>query len=100
MTGPQDNKPSIALSASAGWPLLSVGVGWGIATGLVEAAGLLLFQRLNWARWGPMMHVSKEIFWISPVVDATLFLLVALICGLAARFVARFPAVRVVVFLC
>ena len=29
--------------------------------GFVEGLGLLLFQRINWARWGPMMHVSSEI---------------------------------------
>jgi hypothetical protein len=47
-------------------------VGWG-ATGLIEAAGLLRF-RLNWARWGPMMHVSKR-FSGFLVVDAILFFL-------------------------
>jgi len=93
------NQPSVALPSSAGGLLLPVGLAWGIATGLVEAAGLLLFQRLNWARWGPMMHVSKEIFWISPVVNAIFFLSLALICSLVARFVPRFPAVRVIVLL-
>jgi arylsulfatase A-like enzyme len=75
-----------------------VGLGWGIATGLVEAAGLLLFQRINWARWGPMIHVSKEIFWISPLVDAIFFFTVALICSLIACFTTRLPMVRVIVF--
>ena len=42
--------------------------------GLVEGVGLMIFQRINWARWGPMMHVSWEIIWISPIVDAILFL--------------------------
>jgi arylsulfatase A-like enzyme len=95
----QTNKPSLALPPSPGWLLLLVGVGWGIATGFVEAAGLLVFQRLNWARWGPMMHVSKEIFWISPVVEAIFFFSLAMICGIVVRFVPRLPAVRVVVFL-
>jgi arylsulfatase A-like enzyme len=83
--------------------LLLLGLSWGIIAGLVEAAGLLLFQRLNWARWGPMMHVSREIFWISPIVDAVFFFCVALIFSLVVRpvvhFVPRLPVVRVVVFL-
>jgi len=46
-----------------------------------------------------MMHVSKEIFLDSPVVNAIFFLSLALICSLVARFVPRFPAVRVIVLL-
>ncbi len=53
--------------------LLIVGLGSGILAGLIEGVGLLFFQRLNWARWGPMIHVSGEIVWISPIVDVTLF---------------------------
>ena len=49
------------------------------------------------------MHVSKEIFWISPVVDAIFFLAVALICALVMGFVVRFAPrlsmVKVTVFL-
>ena len=46
-----------------------------------------------------MVHVSKEIFWISPIVDLIFFLSLALICALVARFLARFPPVRALVFL-
>ena len=55
--------------------LLIVGLGSGILAGLIEGVGLLFFQRLNWARWGPMIHVSGEIVWISPIVCVTLFCL-------------------------
>jgi arylsulfatase A-like enzyme len=79
--------------------LLAVGLGSGIIAGLVEGVGLLLFQRINWARWGPMMHVSWEIVWISPLVDAILFLSLALICSFVSRLAPRLPAVRVLVFL-
>ncbi len=92
-------RPPFALPSNAGWLLLPMGLGWGIATGLVEATGLLLFQRLNWARWGPTMHVSSKIYWISPVVDAIFFFSLALICSIVVRFVPRLPAIRVVVFL-
>lgn len=99
----QTDKSSPALEWSRGWLLLPAALGWGIAAGLIEAAGLLIFQRLNWARWGPVMHVSKEIFWISPIVDAIFFLAVALICrivvGFALRFAPRLSTVRVTVFL-
>ncbi len=79
--------------------LLIVGLGSGILAGLIEGVGLLFFQRLNWARWGPMIHVSGEIVWISPIVDVTLFLSLALICSAVGRFSPRLPAVRVLVFL-
>ena len=89
-------------SATRPWnagSLLIVGLGSGILAGLVEGAGLLFFQRLNWARWGPMIHVSGEIVWISPIVCVTLFLSLALICCVVARLAPRLPAVRVLVFL-
>ena len=92
------DKPSFTRPWNAG-SLLIVGLGSGIFAGLVEGAGLLFFQRLNWARWGPMIHVSWGILWISPIVDVILFLFLALICSAVARFSSRFPAVRVLVFL-
>jgi arylsulfatase A-like enzyme len=58
---------------------------FGIGTGLFEGLGLLLFQRINWPRWGPMMHVSGEILWISPLLDLTIFLLSGLTVFLLAR---------------
>jgi arylsulfatase A-like enzyme len=79
--------------------LLLVGVCFGLATGLLEGAGLLLFQRINWERWGPAIHVSKDILWISPTVDALLFLALALFIGLIAWFQPRFPGMRVATFL-
>jgi arylsulfatase A-like enzyme len=79
--------------------LLILGLGAGIVAGFVEGVGLLVFQRINWARWGPMMHVSWEIIWISPIVDAILFLVLALICSFAARLAPRVPAMRALVFL-
>jgi arylsulfatase A-like enzyme len=76
-----------------------LGLGAGIVTGFVEGAGLMIFQRINWARWGPMMHVSWEIIWISPVLDAILFLLLALVCVVVYRVAPRLPVTRALVFL-
>ncbi len=42
-------------------------VWFGIVAGLTEGTGLLLFQRINWARWGQTLNVSEQIIWISPV---------------------------------
>jgi arylsulfatase A-like enzyme len=89
-------------SAAAPWnagSLLILGLGSGIVVGFIEGLGLLLFQRINWARWGPMMHVSWEIVWISPIVDAILFLSLTLICIAVSRLTPRIPAMRVLVFL-
>ena len=85
------DKSSLAKPWNAG-SLLILGLGSGILAGFVEGAGLMIFQRINWARWGPMMHVSWEIVWISPIVDAILFLSLALICSLVSRLAPRLPA--------
>jgi arylsulfatase A-like enzyme len=82
-------------------PLISfllVGAWFGLITGLAEGPCLLLFQRINWARWGPTMHVSEEILWISPLVDVIFFLILALLVWLAARIANHSSPLRVVVF--
>ena len=91
-----DNSSVAAWNAGS---LLILALGSGIFAGFIEAAGLMLFQRINWARWGPMMHVSWEIVWISPIVDTILFLSLAVLCVVVSRLAPRFPAVRVLVFL-
>lgn len=72
---------------------------FGLLAGLVEGPGLLLFQRINWARWGPMVHVSSPIIWISPVVDLIFFLAIAVAVAAVARVFHRIPAFQVTVFL-
>ena len=79
--------------------LLWLGVWFGIATGLVEGAGLLLFQRINWERWGPAVHVSKDILWISPLVDLLLALALALFLVLLSRLRPHLAWLRVAAFL-
>jgi arylsulfatase A-like enzyme len=46
-----------------------------------------------------MVHVSREILWISPVVDAIFFCILTFICILIARLVPRLPTARVIIFL-
>ena len=85
--------------ASAGVGLLlAIAVWFGIFSGLIEGAGLLLFQRINWRRWGPMLHVSKEIVWISPAVDVLIFVLIALLLAMIARGFRQIPAQRALIF--
>src|SRR6185437_8390436 len=74
------DKNSVPLSS-----LLSISIWFGVVAGVGEGVGLLLFQRINWRQWARVMHVSKEILWISPLVDLCLFLLV----GFAVAIVAR-----------
>jgi arylsulfatase A-like enzyme len=79
--------------------LLLVGVWFGICTGFMEGLGLLFFQRINWKQWGRMMHVSKDILWVSPLVDILFFLAVAAVVWLVSRLFKRLPALVVLVFL-
>jgi arylsulfatase A-like enzyme len=93
------NKRARVTGASSGvGSLLTIAVCFGIFAGLIEGTGLLLFQRINWRRWGPMLHVSKEIVWISPVADVLIFALVALLLTLFVRLFRRIPAQRTLVF--
>lgn len=91
-----------AAKRSASFSLLSItalAVYLGILTGVVEGVGLIAFQHINWARWGPMMHVSREIVWISPIVDASLFALIAMFLWLASCLVPRLPLEKTVAFI-
>src|SRR5579884_497975 len=81
----------VSVLATAAW--------FGIVAGFGEGIGLLLFQRINWRQWARTMHVSKEILWISPVVDLCFFLLIALMVAAIARILPRIPAVRLLAFL-
>jgi arylsulfatase A-like enzyme len=71
----------------------------GVLAGLVEGLGLLLFQRINWARWGPTIHVSWPIVWICPIVDAAFFLILGFLVWLLSRSNRRIPQRQVLVAL-
>jgi len=79
--------------------LLLIAASAGVVAGSVEGLGLLLFQRINWAGWARVMHVSRPILWISPVVDIGFFLAVAFLVWVFAKILPRFSAYRVLVFL-
>src|SRR5258708_11472818 len=74
-------------------------VWFALVAGFVEGAGLLAFQRIDWAQWARVLHVSKEILWISPAVDLIFFLLIALLVALLSRAVPRLGGLRTGVFL-
>jgi len=78
--------------------VLLVAVWFGIVGGAFEGVGLLMFQRLNWASWGPMLHVSAPIVWISPFVDVTLFSALAVLILAVERLIPKFDPVKVTVF--
>ena len=69
--------------------LASIALWFGAAAGLIEGAGLLVFQRINWLRWGPVPHISGGISGISAIVDATFFVILALLVWLFTRAVGR-----------
>lgn len=87
---PRAGTPSATLSS-----LLSISIWFGIVAGFGEGVGLLLFQRINWRQWGRIMHVSKEILWISPLVDLCFFLLVGLAVAVVTRIFRGIPAARI-----
>src|SRR5439155_26049453 len=88
-----------AVSATPVGTILLIAAWFGIVAGLTEGVGLLLFQRINWAQWGRLMHVSEEVLWISPLVDLFFFLIVTLLVWLISRCSWRVPPTRLLVFL-
>jgi arylsulfatase A-like enzyme len=78
--------------------LLSIAICFGVLTGIVEGAGLLIFQKINSARWGPMLHVSAPIVWIAVIVDVLFFCLLGLLVLAAARLWSRVAAVPSLAF--
>lgn len=69
--------------------ILAIAIWFGVFAGVLEGLGLLLFQRLNWASWGPMLHVSLPILWISPLVDVCLFIIIAFVTFGIAQILGR-----------
>lgn len=92
--------PRVAAPTSATLgALLSTSIWFGIVAGFGEGFGLLLFQRINWRQWGRVMHVSKEILWISPLVDLCFFVVIGVAVAIVARIFRRIPSARVLSFL-
>jgi arylsulfatase A-like enzyme len=97
------NSPS---TATAGAPpgkitfpsALALSAWFGVAAGLIESVGLLAFQHINWERWGPMIHVSKEILWISPIVDVLFFSAISILIVLLGCAIKPISGLRVPVF--
>ncbi|HZP18556.1 MAG TPA: sulfatase [Terriglobales bacterium] len=92
-------KSSEVMSRAETGQLLLLAAWFGLAAGLVEGAGLLWFQRVNWANWGRIAHVSLPIIWIAPLWDLLLFALAGLGIALLALVVPRLPARRFAIFL-
>lgn len=78
--------------------IVSTSVWFAVVAGFGEGLGLLIFQRINWTQWARVMHVSKQILWISPVVDLIFFLLIGLLIALLARIVRRISALHILSF--
>jgi len=78
--------------------VLTLASWFAIVTGFVEAAGLELFQRINWANWGLTAHVSPKIFWLAPLWDLVLFIPISVTLFLLAKTIPRVPLTRVTIF--
>src|SRR5436305_13405131 len=95
---PETQAETSRASASA-TSLLLIPIWFGIVTGLIEGVGLLIFQRINWAQWGRVIHVSKQILWIYPLVDLLFFLILALVVWSASRLPLLIPSIPLLFFL-
>jgi arylsulfatase A-like enzyme len=78
--------------------LITVAIWFAMVCGFVEGLLLLVFQRVNWERWGAVAHVSRPILWISPAVDVLLFTALALLLRLLLRFLPHLSPTRIVIF--
>ena len=94
--------PKTGLSSPQAYSIrqfLLAGAWFGLLTGLIEGAGLLIFQRVNWENWGRMLHVPAAILWVSP--PAGFFHVRWHRAGMRCNFkiVPRAPLMRVAFFL-
>ncbi len=72
---------------------------YGMVTGLVEGAGLFLFQHLGWLNWFmSQMGVWWDILWISALFDLVVFLAVGIGLSLAVVLLPQRLAIRFCVF--
>ena len=93
------NSPA-AEQRNANWNLLLLAAWFGLTVGLVEGAGLFVFQQMGWLK-GHMekLGVWVDIFWIAPVFDLLLFGVVGVAVMVAGRMFSRLPVLRLGVFL-
>lgn len=97
-TNPVKNLGSVPARASLR-DLLAVAACFGLAGGLVEACGLLLFQKLNWMNWlMGQMAVAPEILWISPAMNMLVFTALALGIAAVGKFLLHGREFSVAVF--
>jgi arylsulfatase A-like enzyme len=89
---------AVECGASESYILLLTAVWFGLVGGLVEGAEFLAFQHINWAVWAREIHVSKQILWISPIVDVVFFLLIAIVIAAISRIFPRMPVFQILVF--
>ena len=67
--------------------LLALALWFGLATGLVEAAEILVARQFRWTYWESTFHGhSLEIVWICTLFDLLLFGVLGLATGAAARY--------------
>jgi arylsulfatase A-like enzyme len=85
---------SIETQERQGSSLLLIAVWFAMVAGICEGFGLLVFQRINWANWGSMVHVSVPIIWIAPILDVAIFVLLALVLMAVCKLFPRLPLVR------
>ena len=78
--------------------LVTIAIWFGMVCGFAEGLLLLVFQRVNWERWGAVAHVSRPILWISPAVDVLLFTVLALLLSFVFRFLPHLSPTRMVIF--
>lgn len=75
--------------------------GWfGLVAGLVEGAGLLGLQELNWLNWNiARTAVTLEILWISPLFNFVGDLLLGVLICTCAILLPKWPWVRIAVLI-
>lgn len=79
--------------------LLVLVVWFALVMGTIEGFLLLLFQRINWANWGRLVHVLPSIIWVSPIVDGLILGAIALVLIMIERARAKFSVTRTAFFL-
>ena len=76
-----------------------VALTFGLACGIVEGIGLYVAQEQGWSRWPILLSSGREILWVSPLVDAALFVVLGIAIVALARL-CRLAALPLVAAAC
>src|SRR5271157_5535930 len=95
----RDDRMNQAHAPSRPLSVLTVAICFGILTGLMEGAGLLVMQSQGWETWQMReASISSRILWVTPLSYGLLFAVLGLLVWCISAILPRLGGIRAAVF--